>query len=192
VVGPADDPWLAPAGLRPGDIVPGVVGYEWDSLIPGCFPGKVVPLMHAEEPGPDGVLRSADMVRGTARSGARVFAMGTMELAFALDDRDGNRPNPRVTAFVDAALNDLLRPAPPVTLRSRAVGRRLVLWARLAAHDPRVLRVSVRALGGGHGCRDALRVVCRVPLPPHAARYAAVAIDPWGRSQPLVTTVRPG
>jgi hypothetical protein len=24
-------------GLAPGDVIPGVVGYEWDSLTPGCF-----------------------------------------------------------------------------------------------------------------------------------------------------------
>jgi hypothetical protein len=28
VVGPRGDPWLAAAGLAPGDVVPGVVGYE--------------------------------------------------------------------------------------------------------------------------------------------------------------------
>ena len=47
VVGPRGDPWLAAAGLAPGDVIPGVVGYEWDSLVPGCFAGQVVPLMTA-------------------------------------------------------------------------------------------------------------------------------------------------
>src|SRR5215469_7455126 len=47
VVGPSSDPWLAAAGLKTGDVVPGVVGYEWDSLVPGCFKGQVVPLMTA-------------------------------------------------------------------------------------------------------------------------------------------------
>ncbi|HLK02683.1 MAG TPA: N,N-dimethylformamidase beta subunit family domain-containing protein, partial [Streptosporangiaceae bacterium] len=36
VVGPSSDPWLAAAGLAPGDVIPGVAGYEWDSLVPGC------------------------------------------------------------------------------------------------------------------------------------------------------------
>src|SRR6516162_7306518 len=66
VVGASSDPWLAAAGLAHGDVIPGVVGYEWDSLIPGCFAGQVVPLMTALIPGSDGVPHSADMVRATA------------------------------------------------------------------------------------------------------------------------------
>src|SRR5947209_1368687 len=60
VVGAFSDPWLAAAGLKPGDVVPGVVGYEWDSLSPRCFPGRVIQLMHGVFPGSDGVPRSAD------------------------------------------------------------------------------------------------------------------------------------
>jgi hypothetical protein len=112
VVGPSSDPWLAAAGLAHGDVIPGVVGYEWDSFIPGCFAGQVVPLMTALIPGSNGVSHSADMVRANAPSGGRVFAMGTMELASALDDLDGRCPNTQVVAFVKAALRDLTRPAP--------------------------------------------------------------------------------
>lgn len=124
VVGPSRDPWLAAAGLAPGDMIPGVVGYEWDSFIPGCFAGHVVPLMTALIPGSDGVRRSADMVRATAPSGGRVFAMGTMELAWALGDLDGHSRCPQVVAFVKAALRDLTRPAAPAALiiRHRATG----------------------------------------------------------------------
>jgi hypothetical protein len=111
VVGPSSDPWLAAAGLAPGDVIPGVVGYEWDSLIPGCFAGQVVPLMTARIRGADGVTHSADMVRATAPSGGRVFAMGTMELAWALGDLDGRSPSPQVVALVKAAIRDLTRPA---------------------------------------------------------------------------------
>ena len=93
-----------------------------DSLIPGCFVGQVVPLMTALIPGSDGVTHSADMVRATAPSGDRVFAMGTMELAWALDDLDGRSPNPQVVAFVKAALRDLTRPAMP-RLQSTSGGR---------------------------------------------------------------------
>jgi hypothetical protein len=50
------------------------------------------------------------MVRATAPSGGRVFAMGTMELAWALDGLDGRSSNPQVVAFVKAALRDLTRP----------------------------------------------------------------------------------
>jgi hypothetical protein len=191
VVGPSSDPWLAAAGLAPGDVIPGVVGYEWDSFIPGCFAGQVVPLMTALIPGSDGILGGADMVRATAPSGGRVFAMGTMELAWALDDLGGRSPNSQVVAFVKAALRDLTRPAPPAALiiRHRATG--LVVSARLRAPDPRILRVIVRPVGGGRGCADSLRSVCRLPFPRRTTRYAAVAIDQWGASQPLTVTVQP-
>jgi hypothetical protein len=177
--------------LAPGDVIPGVVGYEWDSLIPGCFAGQVVPLMTALIPGSNGVPHSADMVRATAPSGGRVFAMGTMELAWALDDLGGRSPNPQVAAFVKAALRDLARPAPPAALiiRHRATG--LIVSARLRAPDPRILRVIVRPVRGGRGCADSLRSVCRLPLPRRTTRYAAVAIDQWGASQPLTVTVQP-
>ena len=110
VVGPSSDPWLAAAGLAPGDVIPGVVGYEWDSIVPGCFAGRVAPLMTTRLRGSDGVTHSADMVLATAPSGGRVFAMGTMELAWALDDLAGQSPNPHVVALVTAALRDLTRP----------------------------------------------------------------------------------
>jgi len=186
-------------------VIPGVVGYEWDSFVPGCFAGQVVPLMTALIPGSNGVRHSADMVRATAPSGGRVFAMGTMELGWALDDLGGHSPSPRVAAFVKAALRDLTRPAPPaaLTIRQSGVGREargrerqsatgLIVSARLRAPDPRILRVIVRPVGGGRGCADSLRSVCRLPLPRRTTRYAAVAIDQWGASQPLTVTVQPG
>jgi hypothetical protein len=93
-------------------VIPGVVGYEWDSIVPGCFTGQVVPLMTTVLRGSDGVSHHADMVRATAPSGGRVFAMGTMELAWALNDLDGRTPNPHVVALIKAALRDLTRPVP--------------------------------------------------------------------------------
>ena len=192
VVGPTSDPWLSAAGLAPGDVIPGVVGYEWDSRTPGCFAGQVVPLMTALIPGSDGVRRSADMVRAVAPSGGRVFAMGTMELAWALDNLDGRSPNPQVVAFVQAALHDLTRPAPPAGLIIRRRTKVLIVSASLSAPDPRIIRVTVRPVRGGRGCADSLRSVCRLPLPRHTTRYAAVAIDRWGASQPLTVTVHAG
>jgi hypothetical protein len=109
-----------------------------------------------------------------------VFAMGTMELAWALDDLAGCSPNPQVVAFVKAALRDLTGPGPPAALiiRHRATG--LIVSARLRAPDPRILQVIVRPVRGGRGCADSLRSVYRLPLPRRATRYAAAAIDQWG------------
>jgi hypothetical protein len=188
VVGPASDPWLSAAGMTPGEVIPGVVGYEWDSLVPGCFSGQVVPLMDAALPGSDGKPTTADMVRATAASGARVFAMGTMELSWALRRETWN---PQVAAFVNAALNDLTRPAEPVDLDFRRTRRHLLFSAQLAAPDPRIIRVSVTAVRSDVGCLNALGAICRLPLPRHPIRYAAVAIDRWGVSRPLIVTVAP-
>jgi hypothetical protein len=189
VLGPSSDPWLAAGGLAPGDVIPRVVGYEWDSFVPGCFRGQVVPLMTTRIPGSDGVSHSADMVRATAPSGGRVFAMGTMELAWALGDVDGRSPNPQVVRFVEAAVRDLTRPAPPAALMIRHSATELIMSARLRAPDPRIRRVIVRPLGGGAGCADSLRSVCRLPLPRRTALYAVVTIDRWGASQPLTVSV---
>ena len=120
VVGPGSDPWLAAAGLTPGEQIPAVVGYEWDSLIPGCFAGYVEPLMTTHLAGSDGVTHSADMVRATAPSGGEVFAMGTMQLAWALDDLGGYSPNRQVVALVKAALRDLTAPAKTHPLKDPA------------------------------------------------------------------------
>lgn len=189
VVGPASDPWLAAAGLAPGDVIPGIVGYEWDSLVPGCFPGDVVPLMHAALRGSDGNPTSADMVRAVAPSGSITFALGTMELGWALDTFGGNTVNPQVVAFVEAALDDLTRPAAPAVVTFRRGGRRLLVRAQLSSLDPRIIRVGVVSLDGGPGCLDALHALCRLPLPHHLTRYAAFAVDAWGESAPLVAAV---
>jgi hypothetical protein len=148
--------------------------------------------MSAVVPGSDGVRDSADMVRATAPSGGRVFAMGTMELAWRLDGLDGRSPNPHVDALVDAALRDLTRPARPVALMIRRRTTGLIVAPRLTAPDPRIVRVIVRSVGGGRGCPDSLHSVCRLPLPRRTTRYAAVAIDQWGASLPLIVTLHSG
>jgi hypothetical protein len=132
------------------------------------------------------------MVRATAPSGGRVFAMGTMELAWALDDLGRRSPNTHVVAFVEAALRDLTRPAPPGALIIRRGATGLIVSARLRTPDPRIVRVIVRQVSGGRECADSLRSVCRLPLPRRTTRYAAVAIDQWGESQPLTVTVPMG
>lgn len=191
VVGPANDPWLSAAGLAPGDVIPGVVGYEWDSLVPGCFAGAVVPLMHAGLPGSDGKPTGADMVRAVAASGSITFALGTMELGWSLDTFGGHTVNPQVVAFVDAALTDLTRPAAPAMVTFRRGGRRLLVRATLSASDPRIIRVGISPLDGGPGCPDALHELCRLPLPHRLTRYSAIAYDPWGESSPLTAAVSP-
>ena len=58
--------------------------------------------------------------------------MGTMELAWALDDLDGHSSNPQVVAFVKAALRDLTRPAP----RPLRIAKRDMLHTPAAINGP--------------------------------------------------------
>ena len=162
VVGAAGDPWLSAAALRPGDVVPGVVGYEWDSLVPGCFRGAR-DLADARElsgrrrhppqrrHGPRGGAQRRPRVRD-GHDGAGVGARWTSP---------GERRIRRIVALVRTALDDLGRPAPPARLVIRRAKAGVLVTARLLADDPRVERVSVRRLGSRAGCRDALRAPVR-------------------------------
>jgi hypothetical protein len=114
-----------------------------------------VPLMTALLPGSNGVRHSPDMVRATAPSGGRVFAMGTMELAWALDDLDGRSPNLQVVAFVKAAFSDLTRPIPS-RFDNPASRDGLVVPARLRTPRPADPLSSLR--GAAHLPRSAANV----------------------------------
>jgi hypothetical protein len=189
----ADDPWLLGTGITRSDDIPGIVGYEWDSLMPGCFPGRMTRLFHALPLGSDGVPYAADAVRGVARSGARVFASGTLEWSWALDSYGGHPASRRVQVLMENALDDLTRPAPPRPLTVKVHARRVALTTG-ARRDPRVRRVAIY-VHPGSGRFDlsdaATRLICR-PVSgacrdrrrAGSVRYAAVAIDRWGSSAP--------
>jgi hypothetical protein len=87
-------------GLRNGDQLPGLLGYEVDKFYPSSLPGSIpssppntIPLAHSPYPNPrydpaddDAPTRYGDMTIYTAASGALVFAAGTMQWAWGLDD----------------------------------------------------------------------------------------------------------
>lgn len=208
----ARDPWLAGSGLSEGSVLPDLVGREWDSVpaIPpaACAKPDLTVLLHADNP-----RGSADAVRWTAPSGARIFAAGTLQLAWALDDL-GTRnaghaypPDPRVQAFVATLLADLSRPARPDSVSARVAPRSIspeigrsddprvegtVVYARAGTEPFAVGDPGVRRLCVTRGTRCRWR-----PLAPGLYRLGAVAVDPWGRSDLAlgdVTTVadRPG
>jgi hypothetical protein len=113
-----DSPWVRGSGLRPGDVVPGVVSVESDT-IPGdqsaassCGHPLTV-LFHRDNGGDkDG---NADATVYTAPSGARVFASGSHQFAWALDDFSADPAeghgfaDPRVQRFMANAFDDLTR-----------------------------------------------------------------------------------
>lgn len=92
-------PWVfAGTGLTPGDSLAGLVGYEADGLGPNTPAGTI--LLFASPIGPLVYYCSVY----TAASGATVFATGTMQWSFGLDDYNaGTGPNLRASLLNPAA-----------------------------------------------------------------------------------------
>jgi hypothetical protein len=117
VVAPSD-PWLGAGGLAPGDVVRGVVSREVDTIpdnqtAEDSCGNKLTVLFHREAGG--NTLGDADGVRFTAPSGAKVFASGSHQFAWGLEDVPGLRElvpegvvDPRLQRFAEAMLADML------------------------------------------------------------------------------------
>jgi hypothetical protein len=81
VPGFANDRWADGVELDPERPLRRLVGYEWDTLDAAAAPPGTVAILHADTaPAP------ADCVRWTAASGAQVFAAGSLQLVWGLDD----------------------------------------------------------------------------------------------------------
>lgn len=113
----ATDPWLRGAGLLPGDVLPGIVSREVDT-IPGnqtadsSCGNKLTVLFHRELGGAES--GNADAVRFAAPSGAMIFASGSHQFVWGLEDvpevermRHGIA-DPRLATFVRLMLEDML------------------------------------------------------------------------------------
>ena len=198
----AADPWLQGTGLAAGGTLANLVGREYDR-VPGPYiptscqiPGLTVLFQHDGPPG------QADAVRYTAPSGARVFASGSLQFGWGLDDfgsdHDSARADPRLQQFMRNAIADMTRPEAP--LRLSAVGTlRGVRIAAGIAEDPRIQRVEVfRHPGadpfapGGPGttavCANGTgRCLDRGVAPGDLVRYAACEVDAWGTSAALLS-----
>lgn len=80
-------------GLHDGDSIGNLVGYEADQVRPGGPAGLQI---LAQSPTPDDVVQSdsaqkySNMTLYTASSGSRVFATGSMQWAWGLDDYNAN------------------------------------------------------------------------------------------------------
>jgi hypothetical protein len=113
-----ETPWLRGTGLRPGAVIRGIVSVESDT-IPGdqtaassCGHTLTV-ILHRENGGDkDG---NADATLYTAPSGARVFAAGSHQFSWALDDfttdpAEGHGfSDPRLQRLMANAFDDLTR-----------------------------------------------------------------------------------
>lgn len=109
----ATHPWFVDTGIGPGTRLQGVVGYEWDSTVPGCTPERATVLFRLAggSGGPRSRLdRPAESVVYTTAAGSRVFSTGTLGLIQRLDDfGHPNSQDVRIQQFMRNVLNDLAR-----------------------------------------------------------------------------------
>jgi hypothetical protein len=195
--GALTDPWFAGTGFSASSVLPGLVGYEWDAVAPGCPPPPLTVLFHYGGPAP------ADAVRYTARSGAIVFSAGSLSFAKGLDDYRAHPAlppggDPRLEAFVRNAFSDLVRTPGPRSVRTTA-GRGGITITVQRAPDPRVEQVRVfraparqplaRGSRGMHFVCSTLAATCVDRSVPKGrrVRYVVVVRDRWGSSAPFVT-----
>jgi hypothetical protein len=82
-------------GLRDGDRLPGLVGYEADRMF-GNSPAGTVRLAHSPVNIDGAFAGYSDMTIYTAPSGALVFATGTIQWSWGLDDFRGGIVHPLV------------------------------------------------------------------------------------------------
>ena len=113
----ARDPWLRRAGLAEGAVLRGIVSREVDA-IPGnqsaesSCGNRLTVLFHRELGTPES--GDADAVRFTASSGAKIFASGSHQFVWGLEDvpeverMSHGIADARLQAFVRAMLDDML------------------------------------------------------------------------------------
>ncbi|HST24940.1 MAG TPA: N,N-dimethylformamidase beta subunit family domain-containing protein [Gaiellaceae bacterium] len=173
------DPWFARTGLTATSVFPGLVGYEWDRIEPGCAVPPLTDLFHTSSTPP------YDGVRYTARSGARVFSAGSLRFSWGLDP-GGPAGNPGLQQFMRNALGDLTRPAAPVSVRVvRVRGGVRISVRRFPDARPRRLVVST----GRRLVCDTVKTACvDTRARGRRLRYTVVLRDRWRASFPVTAS----
>jgi hypothetical protein len=115
-------PWLRGTGLKPGEVIPGIVSVESDTIpgnqtaVSSCGHQLTVLLHRQRGDDKDG---NADATVYTAPSGARVFASGSHQFSWALDDFAADPDeghgfaDPRVQRLMTNAFDDMTGQARP-------------------------------------------------------------------------------
>jgi hypothetical protein len=198
---PAGSQWFRNTGLTAGALVRQVVSREHDMIPPGsnnC--GLPLQVLFHHDAVNDPLERSESVRYTFPGSGARVFASGSLEFPWALDEYrypegPGTPRDPRIEQFVRNLLTNALRPAPPASVTTTIVsGRTLRITIGLRG-DPRVTRHRVYRRTGGTApplsdpaagwrlvCQPTA-ATCQNTVPSAGVyRFAAVAVDRWGES----------
>jgi SAM-dependent methyltransferase len=112
------DRWLEGTGFEHPATLEGLVGYEWDALQRGHEPADATVFFHYENE-----LSDAHAVRHTTSAGGIVFAAGSLQFSWGVDDwaRTGHA-DARLQRFMKNALEDMI-----------AAGRRAVAGATAVA-----------------------------------------------------------
>jgi hypothetical protein len=96
-------PWMRDTGFEHPATLTGLVGYEWDALQAGLEPADATVFFHY-----DNELSNADVVGHRAASGALVFAAGSLQFSWGLDDWNHPRHvDERLQRFMRNVLADL-------------------------------------------------------------------------------------
>jgi VCBS repeat-containing protein len=196
----AADPWAAGTGLSNGSTISGLVGFEYDSFVPGCnVPGTPQILFSYQGPENDAQFDSAAVKYTANGSGARVFSSGSEQWAWGLDSYRWDptlftgipATNPAVQQFTRNMLTDMQKPAAPAGVSATRSGNSFVIDTTPRT-DPRIssFKVYRHAGTGSFQPGDAgVTLVCQnasgdcTDTPAQGTyRYAAVAVDQWNDS----------
>ena len=98
-----EHPWMQGTGFEHPATLAGLVGYEWDAIQRGLEPPGATIFFHYEDR-----TSNADMVAHEAPSGSVVFAAGSLQFSWGLDDwAHPGHADERLQRFVRNVLTDL-------------------------------------------------------------------------------------
>ncbi|HYR27941.1 MAG TPA: N,N-dimethylformamidase beta subunit family domain-containing protein, partial [Thermoanaerobaculia bacterium] len=103
------DHWVfANTGLKKGDVLKGLLGYEVDAIVGRASPPGLIRLAHSPFVSADNETGTSDMTIYTARSGAIVFATGTIQWSWGLDEYGPRSRGNRTSAAAQQITRNVL------------------------------------------------------------------------------------
>jgi hypothetical protein len=101
--------WVfAGTGLKPGDRLPGLLGYEVDRIFGIASPANLVRLAHSPFVSAEGESGTSDMTIYETSNGAIVFATGSIQWSWGLDDFNANARGSRLSVAAQRVTRNVL------------------------------------------------------------------------------------